>query len=121
MQVAATNTTGNVLIGSPGSGRIYGYVIPVAGKDRLNIMQTNLPQPLARPTGRLAPSKTGWDLIEVVVTDKLIAVSLNGNRVAETLVNEAPQGAVGIMADLKTAATEHKLQIRNARVMQIAN
>ncbi|MFK7819065.1 MAG: protein kinase [Planctomycetaceae bacterium] len=121
MQVATDSTTGAVLLGSPGSGRVYGYVIPVAGVDRLHIKQSNLNQPLAKPKGRMTPDKNGWDLIEIVVTETSIGVSINGNRVSETSVDEPPQGSVGLVAMLKQAATEHKLRIRNARVMEISN
>jgi hypothetical protein len=121
MQVASDSTAGAVLLGSPGSGRVYGYLIPLAGIDRLHVKQTNLNQSLAQPKGRMTPDKSGWDLVEIVVTEKSIGVSLNGNRIANAVVEEPPQGSVGVVAVLKQATGEHRLRIRDARFMEIAN
>lgn len=118
MQVASDSTTGQLLLGSPNTGRIFGYQVPLAGKDLLHVKQSNLRESLARPKGRVSHDKSGWDLIEVSVSNDKVLVALNGNPVTEAQLPEPPLGSAGLIAVLNSSAGEQKLRVRNVRIMR---
>jgi hypothetical protein len=118
LQIAADSTTGMLLLGAPNNGRVFGYLVPLAGSEMLFVKQSNLPQPLARPQGRIVRDKSGWDLVEVAVAGDTLRVSFNGTPVTEAQLPEAALGSTGLLTMLKDGSADHKLHVRNVRILK---
>ena len=118
LQIAADSTTGMLLLGTPNSGQVFGYQVPLAGSEMLFVKQSNLAQPLARPQGRIVRDKSGWDLVEIAVAGETVRISFNGTPVTEASLPEAALGSTGLLTVLKDGSGDHKLHIRNVRILK---
>ena len=116
LQVKADSSNATLLIGVQGSGELTGYQIPLAGRTEYSVNQTATPQLVAKPTGRIARNKSGWDHVEVVLLGEQLMVSVNGNRVTDARIKPGTRGTVGLLVDLRRGVG-HQLAIRNVRLM----
>ncbi len=117
MHLKADTTSAVLVFGASGSGQTGGYQIPLVGTMEFSINQTEPSELLAKAQGRVVHDKSGWDLVELAVMGKAVAISVNGNLVTEAQLPERASGTVGILTNLRKAG-EHQVYIRRVRLLE---
>ena len=113
--VSATTNTGDLMFGIPAEGRLTGYQLRLASGDFCSLRQTGNSEEVIRPARRPTRQPTGWDAIEMAVTETRILVRVNGVTVQDQAIQKPATGAIGIDVNL-SLANPAVVKLRDVRV-----
>ena len=115
-RLAATTTTGVLLIGGPPSGGFDGLQLDLRPDRFCRLFHRGTGKVIASPVTSPLRRSTGWDRLELRVNGQQIQVRLNGRLLVDTITAGNLKGFLGIDAPLRLNQPMARLLMARVRV-----